>query len=84
MRHRSWHKLLFSSSLLAFLVATLAGCANLSQPRYWGDCAIGGGVSEPSLVAVPLRALPSHRVRVMASRWVPVWALPRVARCWAL
>ena len=44
MRHRSWHKLLVSSSLLAFLAATLVGCANLSQPRYWGDCAIQGGV----------------------------------------
>jgi outer membrane protein OmpA-like peptidoglycan-associated protein len=44
MRHRSWHKLLLSSSLLAFLAATLAGCANMSEPRIWDGCAIGGGV----------------------------------------
>ena len=30
-----------SSTLLTLV---LAGCADLNQPRYWGDCAIKGGV----------------------------------------
>jgi outer membrane protein OmpA-like peptidoglycan-associated protein len=43
MRSKLTYRLLISACLPA-LLATLGGCANLSQPRYWGDCAIGGGV----------------------------------------
>lgn len=33
-----------SKWILASLALALGGCANLNQPRYWGDCAIKGGV----------------------------------------
>jgi outer membrane protein OmpA-like peptidoglycan-associated protein len=38
------YKLLISNCLLAVLATAMAGCANLGEPRYWGDCAIKGGV----------------------------------------
>ncbi|MGO9056080.1 MAG: OmpA family protein [Candidatus Binataceae bacterium] len=44
MRSEPTHRFLISICLLALLAAALAGCANLGQPRYWGDCAIKGGV----------------------------------------
>jgi outer membrane protein OmpA-like peptidoglycan-associated protein len=44
MRRRSLARVLISNSALVVLVTALAGCANFSQPRYWGDCAIKGGV----------------------------------------
>jgi len=44
MRSELTHRLRISKYLLAVLAVALAGCANLSQPRYWGDCAIKGGV----------------------------------------
>ena len=44
MRSKLTHRLRISKCLLALLAVTVAGCANLSQPRYWGDCAIKGGV----------------------------------------
>jgi hypothetical protein len=42
MRGKLTHRLLISACLPALLALT--GCANLAQPRSWGDCAIGGGV----------------------------------------
>jgi hypothetical protein len=42
MRSKLTHRLLISACLPALLALT--GCANLAQPRSWGDCAIGGGV----------------------------------------
>jgi hypothetical protein len=44
MRSKPGHSLQILKYLVALLAATLAGCANMSQPRYWGDCAIKGGV----------------------------------------
>ncbi len=44
MRSKLTHRLRISKCLLALLAVAIAGCANLSQPRYWGDCAIKGGV----------------------------------------
>jgi hypothetical protein len=44
MRSKARHKRLISNCLLAVFATALAGCANLGQPRYWGDCAIKGGV----------------------------------------
>jgi outer membrane protein OmpA-like peptidoglycan-associated protein len=44
MRRRSSWKLGISTCVLACLALALSGCANLSEPRSWGDCAIGGGV----------------------------------------
>jgi outer membrane protein OmpA-like peptidoglycan-associated protein len=44
MRQKSWCKLLISNTVLAFVAVSMVGCANLSQPRVWGDCAIKGGV----------------------------------------
>jgi outer membrane protein OmpA-like peptidoglycan-associated protein len=40
-----WRKLIHRLFILPVMLSiALAGCANLSQPRFWGDCAIGGGV----------------------------------------
>jgi outer membrane protein OmpA-like peptidoglycan-associated protein len=44
MRSKVTHRLRISKWLLALLAMAIAGCTNLSQPRYWGDCAIKGGV----------------------------------------
>ncbi len=43
MRHRSLWRILNSGLPIVCLAAALSGCANFSQPRYWGDCAIAGG-----------------------------------------
>jgi outer membrane protein OmpA-like peptidoglycan-associated protein len=44
MRRKFWCRLLISNSVAAALAVSLVGCASMSQPRYWGDCAIKGGV----------------------------------------
>ena len=44
MRRKSGHQLFSSKILFLAFLTTLAGCARISQPRVWGDCAIKGGV----------------------------------------
>jgi outer membrane protein OmpA-like peptidoglycan-associated protein len=44
MQSKLTRRPLISACMAVFLAAGLTGCANLGQPRYWGDCAIGGGV----------------------------------------
>ncbi len=46
MRRRACGRLRVSYLGMGLAIA-LGGCANLSQPRYWGDCAIKGGVIGP-------------------------------------